>query len=180
MYRNEMLEKLHSIQTSVALTALTSEGALECIYVTATGTKYEWIGLYDWPAYSLQLPEDFDQILLKQKLSNNLCDASMIAGTEIEKLYSDYLSAGRSSISLEALLSQLANVSTLNNSALYALFTENGILFFGSYKQFESAFEAHYCDGVTPWESYADQELASWLERIENEFDGIPLNSYAE
>ena len=47
MTREEMLKKLHSIKPGAELTALTSEGALECEYVTSKGTAYEWIGMYD-------------------------------------------------------------------------------------------------------------------------------------
>lgn len=45
-----MLNKLQKIPVSVRLTALVSEGALECLYMTSKGTKEEWIGINDWPA----------------------------------------------------------------------------------------------------------------------------------
>ena len=46
MTREEMLEKLHSIKPGVELTALTSEGALECEYVTYPGKS----GIAKWLA----------------------------------------------------------------------------------------------------------------------------------
>ena len=49
MTRDEMLNTLHSINVAVRLTALTSENALECLYMTSRGTKEEWIGLNEWP-----------------------------------------------------------------------------------------------------------------------------------
>ncbi len=50
MTRQEILNKLHSIPIRVKITSLPSEGALECQYVTAKGSKEEWIGINDWPA----------------------------------------------------------------------------------------------------------------------------------
>ena len=180
MNRDEMLKKLHSVRISVALTALVSEDALECEYVTSEGTKYEWISLCDWPAYSLRLPANFDLELLKQKLSNGMCDNSAIAETNIEKLYSNYWSTVDDSVTLDAFLAPLANISSIDNNTLYSLFTEDGVLFFGSYRQFEEAFEKYFGHGVTPWETYSDSELAKWLERIECEFDGIALAYYED
>ena len=49
MNRAEMLNKLHTTPVSVRLTALDSEGSLECLYMTSKGTKEEWIGINDWP-----------------------------------------------------------------------------------------------------------------------------------
>ena len=45
-----MLTNLHMIPVSVRITALVSEGALECLYMTSRGTKEEWIGVNEWPA----------------------------------------------------------------------------------------------------------------------------------
>lgn len=48
MTREEMLNRLHAIEVKVQLTALPSEGALECIYFTSKGYKEEWIGIDEW------------------------------------------------------------------------------------------------------------------------------------
>lgn len=49
MTREEMLTKLHTIPVTVRITALVSECALECQYMTSKGTKEEWIGINEWP-----------------------------------------------------------------------------------------------------------------------------------
>ena len=180
MNREEMLQKLHTISIGVELTALTSENALECEYVMSTGTRYEWIGLYDWPVYALNLPEDFNLESIKKALADGTFNDSQIAGTDLEKLYSEYLSTGHEETSPNDFLSQLISISTLEASVLYAFISEDKVLFFGSYKLLEAAFADQYVDGATPWESYSDEDLAEWIERLETEFEGIPLSSFKE
>lgn len=51
MNRTEKLNKLHNILVKVRMTVLPSEQALECLYMTSIGTKEEWIGLDEWPAF---------------------------------------------------------------------------------------------------------------------------------
>lgn len=54
MNRDEMLKILHSLKLGVELTALTTEEALDCTYVTSKGVFHEWRALYDWPYYTLK------------------------------------------------------------------------------------------------------------------------------
>jgi hypothetical protein len=180
MNREEMLKRLHTISIGVELTALISENALECEYVMPTGTHYEWIGLYDWPVYALNLPKNFNLDSVKTALANGTFNDSQIAGTDIEKLYSEYLSTGHEETSPAVFLSQLINVSSLAESVLYALISEDKVLFFGSYKLLAAALENQHVGGATPWESYSDDELAAWIDRLETEFKDIPLSSFEE
>lgn len=178
MNREEMLQKLHSIKIGVNLTTLVSENALECEYVMSSGTRYEWIGLNDWPAYSLSLSLDIDFALLKQELANESLDSSRIAGTDLEKLYNEYVTANDKGISLVAFLSGLVDVSAIEENILYALVLEDSVRFFGSYAQLEAAFESQCLAATTAWETYSDEELAQWIDRLETEFSGIPLASF--
>jgi hypothetical protein len=180
MSREEMLQKLHSTKIGVELTALVSENALECEYVMSTGTKYEWIGLYDWPVYELNMPKGFNITLLKQALLDcTFCD-SQIAATDVKKMYSEYVSSGHKDVPLSDFLSRLVDVSSFDGNVLYALNAGDEVLFFGTYEQLEVYFEKQHASAVTPWETYTDEELAHWLERIETEFKSIPLVSFDE
>lgn len=178
MNREEMLQKLHSIKIGVELTALVSENALECEYVMSSGIRYEWIGLNDWPAYSLSLSPDFDFTLLKKELANGSLDISRIAGTDLEKLYNEYVASGHEGVSLLDFLSGLEEVCALDGNTLYALTSEDGVRFFGTYEQLEATFESQCLGATTAWETYSDEELAQWINRLETEFNGVPLASF--
>jgi hypothetical protein len=178
MNREEMLQKLHSIKIGVELTALVSEDALECEYVMSSGTRYEWIGLNDWPAYSLSLSPDIDFALLKQELANRSLDLSRIVGTDLEKLYNEYMASNDEGVSLVEFLSGLVDVSAIEENVLYALVLEDGVRFFGSNAQLEAAFESQCLGATTAWETYSEEELAQWIDRLETEFSSIPLASF--
>lgn len=75
-------------------------------------------------------------------------------------------------------LSGLVNVSAIEENILYALVLEDSVRFFGSYAQLEAAFESQCLAATTSWETYSDEELAQWIDRLETEFSGIPLASF--
>lgn len=54
MTRIVLLDKLHRIPVSVSLVVLPTENAYECQYITPKGTKNEWIGMEQWPAYVIE------------------------------------------------------------------------------------------------------------------------------
>lgn len=187
MTREEMLEKLHSIKPGVELTALTNEGALECECVTSKGTAYEWIGMYDWPVARLRgvtnsLLKDIQIKLSKDTLS--LCD---IEGTVFCDLYDGFVSSEsdeghNDNYILNAAFKSLLNVKDFDNCELYAIFdsySDNPMFeFFADYESMASAFGENYIGINTEWDAFDDEELALWIERLEDNFQGIPFASY--
>lgn len=187
MTREEMLEKLHSIKPGVELTALTNEGALECEYVTGKGTGYEWIGMYEWPVARLRgvtasLLGNIQAKLAKDALS--ICD---IEGTAFFDLYASFVSEycdedQNSNCVLIAALKSLLGVKDINNGELYVIFdshSDNPMFdFFADYESMALAFGENYISVNMAWDAFDDEDLALWIERLEDNYQGIPFASY--
>lgn len=52
--------------------------------------------------------------------------------------------------------------------------------FFETYDEMEEAFVNYYVTYVKEWENFTDDELTEWLERIQDELDGIPCISFTD
>ena len=187
MTREEMLEKLHSIKPGVELTALTSEGALECEYVTSNGTAYEWIGMYDWPVVRLCGVADslFDNI--RAKLNEGTLSLYDIEGTIFNDLYSNFVSVdGDEEVyinhTLNSAFKSLLAVKALENGELYAIFdsySDNPVFeFFADYESMAASFGEKYISVNMTWDAFDDEDLAIWIERLEDNYQGIPFASY--
>ena len=182
-----MLKKLHSIKPGVELTILPSEGALECEYVSKNGCTYEWIGMYDWPIARLSniFPDYLEAI--KKKLQAGTLTFGDIDGTPIHALIDKYLSdysdeddknytdAGV----LRSLLGSLKNITLSRDGELYAIFdtyaTHPCFEFFTDYETMCVYFCEDYKGTNCSWEAMSDDDLEQWLERLENEFQGVPF-----
>lgn len=154
MTRVEMLEKLHSIKPGAELTALTSEGALECEYVTSEGTAYEWIGMYDWPVARLCGVEYSLLKNIQAKLAEDTLSIGDIDGTAFYDLYVSFVSGDgddeghNDNATLNAALKSLLDVKDSDSCELYAIFdsySDNPIFeFFADYDSMASAFGENY------------------------------------
>ena len=188
MTREEMLEKLHSIKPGAELTALTSEGALECEYVTSEGTAYEWIGMYDWPVARLcgvtsALFKKIQARLVEGVLS--ICD---IEETVFYDLFVSFVSRDNdeedpvSASALNTAFKSLLDVKNFDNCELYAIFDsysdEPTFEFFANYESMASAFGENYISVNMEWEAFDDEDLALWVERLEDNYQGLPFASY--
>ena len=188
MTRVEMLEKLHSIKPGAELTALTSEGALECEYVTGEGIAYEWIGMYDWPVARLCGVEYSLLKNIQAKLAEDTLSISDIEGTVFYDLYVSFVSGDgddeghNDNATLNAVLKSLLDVKDSNSCELYAIFdsySDNPIFeFFADYDSMASAFGKNYINVSMEWDAFDDEDLALWLERLEDNYQGIPFASY--
>lgn len=188
MTREEMLEKLRSINPGAELTALTSEGALECEYVTSEGTAYEWIGMYDWPVARLYGVENSLLKNIQAKLAEDTLSIRDIEGTVFYDLYVSFVSGDsddedrNDNATLNAALKSLLDVKDFNSCELYAIFdsySDNPIFeFFADYNSMAFAFGENYISVSTEWDAYDDEDLALWIERLEDNYQGIPFASY--
>lgn len=183
-----MLEKLHLIKPGAELTALTSEGALECEYVTSKGTAYEWIGMYDWPVARLGGVTNSWLKNIQAKLTNNALSLSDIEETVFYDLYVSFVSAdcddeGRNdNAALFAAFKSLLDVKDIDNCELYAIFdiySDNPRFeFYADYDSMALAFGENYISVSMEWEAYDDEDLALWIERLEDNYQEIPFASY--
>ena len=188
MTRDEMLEKLHSIKPGAELTALTSEGALECEYVTSKGTAYEWIGMYDWPVARLGGVTNSWLKNIQAKLTNNTLSLSDIEETVFYDLYVSFVSVdcddeGRNdNAAVITAFKSLLDVKDIDNCELYAIFdaySDNPIFeFYADYDSMALAFGENYISVSMEWEAYDDEDLALWIERLEDNYQEIPFASY--
>ena len=180
MTRDEMISRLHQIDVGVSLVALTSEGALECSCVTPKGSSYEWLSLDDWqwPVYSIKLPCTEIIQLIQAKLKNGLLESDDIADTELERLYSDCVAENeQSSEKLNKFLLGFAEIKVENEDSVYVLVDAVKARFFAEYEELEAAFTQSW--GVTAWEDFSDDHLASVLDAVDNEeFDPIPCCTF--
>lgn len=188
MTREEMLEKLRSIKPGAELTALTSEGALECEYVTSKGTAYEWIGMYDWPVARLCGVTNSLLKSIQAKLVEDTLSISDIEETGFYDLYVSFVSGDsededrNDNAALNVALKSLLDVKDFDNCELYAIFdsySDNPIFeFFADYESMASAFGESYISVSTEWDAFDDEDLALWIERLEDNYQGIPFASY--
>ena len=189
MTREEMLEKLHSIKPGVELTALTSEGALECEYVTSKGTAYEWIGMYDWPVARLRGVTNFLVKNIQAKLEKDALSLSDIKDTVFYDLYASFVSGDsdeghNDNYALNVAFKSLLHMKDLDNCELYAIFDSYSdkpmFEFFADYESMTSAFGENYISINTEWDAFDDEDLALWIERLEDNYQGIPFASYGQ
>lgn len=176
MTRDEMLEKLRNIKPGVELTVLPTEEAIECEYISDEGHGYEWIGMWDWPAYRLSLPSTETLELIINKITSKSLTLDDIANTELESLYNSQ--EDETDIEINDFYEKLKSLSLVPNGEIYGLRVSKSFLFFDSYEDFENAFKLHYLCGMDPWEDCSTEELEDWINRLECEFDGIALTSF--
>lgn len=189
MTREIMLEKLHTIKPGVELTVLPNEEALECEYVTKEGCSYEWIGMYDWPVVVISNIQKLHFGRIKEKLSRNSLAFSDIEGTQFRKLFSSFIEQDSEKISdtdAEKILNYsfraLQNIDLSVSGEIFAMFDSYAekptFAFFADYDSMATAFSENYIEINTRWEDFEDEDLAQWLARLENDFQGIPFGRF--
>ena len=187
MTREEMLEKLHSIKPGVELTALTNEGALECEYVTSKGTAYEWIGMYDWPVARLRgvtssLLKNIQAKLIKDTLSLSDIKETFFYDLYVSFVPEDSDEGYTDNCTLNVAFKSLLDMKDFDNCELYAIFDSYSdnpkFEFFADYESMALTFRENYICTNMEWEAFDDEELALWIERLEDNYQGIPFATY--
>jgi hypothetical protein len=177
MNRDEMLTILHNLKLGVELTALTSEGALECTYVTSKGTGYEWRALDDWPYYTVRINDCNKFRKTQEKAKKKALTYNSLETTELKKLYSSEM--GENIDSVNTFFKHLNNVSLSDDGILYVLVDDCVAYFFETCSAFEEAFEERL--GLdTLWEDMSDDELAEWVERVTDEKPAFQFAGFEE
>jgi len=166
MNRDEMLKILHSLKLGVELTALTTEEALDCTYVTSKGVFHEWRALYDWPYYTLNNTECKKLLEIKRKAKQHTLTFEDIEATELKNLYSSEMGEDLDSVNI--FLANIDNVSRCDDGRLYVSVDDDVAYFFETYSAFEKAFEERLILSIF-WEDMSDDELAEWVERVTHE-----------
>ena len=179
MTREEMLSRLHGIEPGVELVALTSEYALERTFVCGKGFSYDWVSFDDpWPAIKITDITCEQLQKIKNKLSLGILSADDLKGSQLLTMYNSF----DNDISIQDAFGNLRDVMLNENDELYVFcdMCDRGIKyrFFSNYNTFAKAFEEIYMYVDTKWEDLSDDDLVSWTERLEYEFDSIPLCEY--
>ncbi len=180
MTREEMLEKLHGISPGVELVALTSEYALERTFVCKKGIDYDWVSFDEpWPAIKItDLTEDI-LFRIKDKLRNKCLSEDDLSGTQLLSMINGF---GKNSDICNA-CAGLQDMTLGKEQSLYVLCdlyaNTTTFYFYTNYELFAEAFEDLYISAPTKWEDLSDEDLASWIERLEFEFIDIPLCEYS-
>ena len=179
MTRDEILSQLHKINPGVELVALTSEYALERTFVCGQGFSYDWVSLDEtWPA--VRITDITDEILhrIKIKLSDRSLSETDLRGTQLLAMYEGF----DTNLNICDAFSGLKDITLEDDNSLYVLCDtgegETTYCFFSKYALFAQAFEDAYINVDTRWETLSDEDLLSWIERLECEFDSIPLCEY--
>jgi hypothetical protein len=166
MNRDEMLTILHGLKLGVELTALTTEEALECIYVTSKGFFHEWRALCDWPYYRLNNTDCGKLLEIKNKVKQHRLTFEDLENTEFKNLYSSEM--GEDVDSVNMFFANIDNISCCDDGKLYVFVDDDVAYFFETYSAFEKAFEERLILDVL-WEDMSDDELAEWVERVTHE-----------
>lgn len=184
MTREDMLNKLHNIEPAVKLTALTSEGALECEYITKKGTNYEWISMDSpWPAIKITDLDNDKLAIIKEKLKNQSLTCNDLEGTQLLSMYDGHTDEPEENISsLNQSLLGLIDITLAEDNDFFVLCDTNSyeptFRFFSDYKLFAQAFEEEFIHVSKRWEELSDVELLSWIERLKFRFEDIPFIEY--
>ena len=81
MKGEEIIKKLHAIGCGVGLTIMSSEGAIQCSYITPKGYGYECKSIDDWPLVRLsRISRDLIK-KIKEKLTSKSLSYDDILGT---------------------------------------------------------------------------------------------------
>lgn len=177
MTREEMLNILHNINPGVELVALTSEHALERTFVCGRGFAYEWVSFDEpWPAIRISDLTNIQLSLIKDKLRNKSLSKDDLKSSQLLSMFEEYggdtdicdACIGLQDIDLENDLFVLCNI--------YA--DEPTYTFYSDYALFVKDFEEKYIHVDTEWQELNDENLISWINRLEYEFSDIPLREY--
>lgn len=166
MNRNEMLTILHSLKLGVELTALTTEEALECTYVTPRGLFYEWRALLDWPYYKLKNIDCGELAEIQARVRKQALRFEDLENTELKNLY--FSEMGEDLDSLNIFFKTIDNIYLCDSGNLYVSVVDGVAYFFETYSGFARAFEEHLVLN-TLWEDMSDDELTEWVERVTHE-----------
>ncbi len=166
MNRNEMLTILHSLKLGVELTALTTEEAFECTYVTSKGYFYEWRAMHDWPYYRLHNTDSEKLLEIKRKVKQHTLTFEDLEDTKLKNLYPSEM--GKDVDSVNMVFANIDNISCCDDGKLYVFVDGDVAYFFETYSAFEKAFQERLILN-TSWEDMSDAELAEWVERVTNE-----------
>jgi hypothetical protein len=166
MNRDEMLTVLHSLKLGVELTALTTEEALDCTYVTSKGVFHEWRALHDWPYYTLNITDCEKLLETKKKVKQHTLTFEDLEDTELKNLYSSEM--GEDFDSVNMFFANIDNISCCDDGKLYVSVDDDIAYFFETYSAFEKAFEKRLILNIL-WEDMSDDELAEWVERVTHE-----------
>lgn len=188
MNREQLLEKLKNVEFCAIPSEYSMDFGLLYEYVMPEGAGSSVGTMISWPAYKMKNFDDDMGQVVKDKLVDNSLSLEDINGTEIgsfaEDIIGQYFDGTCSEGELSNLLSNMLNLPDTQSEYIYALFDsgmylhiENKPVFFGAREELLEEFKKEYCLEVTPWDTMDDEELASWYNRLDDEFDSFPFYS---
>jgi hypothetical protein len=166
MNRNEMLAILQNLKLSVVLTGLTTEGALDCLYITSKGYFHEWRELYDWPYYKFNRIDHDKLIGIREKVRQQTLTYKDLEDTVLKKLYISEMGEDLNAVNM--FFENIDDLSLCDEDSFYVSVENSVAYFFKTYGAFEKAFEERLTLCVH-WEDMSDDELAEYVEEITSE-----------
>ena len=187
MCREEILEKLRNIRVGAQPTCITMDMGLQYEYVTPEGYGEGLGNMGEWPVYVIQnITEDFLCSIQKRIAAKEL-SLEDLEGTDLGKLCNAITEIPRLpgyEFNVCEFLKDLCHIAKVTDNTLYVLCDagqwEPEVHFFETYDEMEEAFVNYYVTYVNEWESFTDDEITEWLERIQDELDGIPCISFTD
>lgn len=179
MTREEMLEKLHSINPGVELVALSSEYALERTFICSKGCAYDWVSFDEpWPAIKISDLTNDQLVLIKDKLNKRELSKKDLGGSQLLSMFN----ATGNNVNICDACIGLQEIVLGNDNVLFVLCDVYADMptytFYSDYVLFAKDFEENYMRVDTKWEELSDEELMSWIDRLECEFSDIPFCEY--
>lgn len=170
----DLLRVLHSITYWAHLTNLTAEMCYEVMEYTAEGTNYSWIAYDEWNFFKLRQIDCDNWSSIKNKLRDNVLDASDIEGTDLERLV-DYIKNqdGRNAHNLPVLLAELAELPERISGPLYCYY--DTVCHFALSEEEVKIIAGESVCVSTMWEDLTLNELADYVELYEDDGPLIPL-----
>ena len=179
MKREGMLKRLQNVDFGVELVALTSEDALERTFINSKGFAYDWVSFDEpWPAIKITDLTNEQLNSIKDKLRNKSLSKDDLKGTQLLSMFEE---TGNNGNICDAFIG-LQNVVFETDNTLFALYDMECNMpiytFYTDYALFVKAFEERYMRVDAEWQDLSDEDLMSWIDRLEYEFSDVPLCEY--
>ncbi len=181
MTREEMLEKLSAVGLRAAVTGYDYDTGIHYDFIKAKGAGSGTDRLGEWPLFSLKGIEDDRWKLIREKIRENSLSREDLEGTDLG-LLSEELLRFRLNADAEEISEVYKGLLSLPESVKDGFYCicdlgswDKTAEFYGDRRSCEEAFEKSYCWDYVAWENMDDHELASWLDRLEEDLLELPF-----
>jgi hypothetical protein len=156
---------------------------IEFDYVTSEGAGTVLDAFGEWPAHEFRPITSGQWNSVITRIKGKELKIKDLVGTDLEAFVKYIKEYPRNKFTaLYDTFSCLVDIEAVPDKNFYCLYDrgawEDTPMFFTDLESLKEAFYNAYCENCTPWEEMTDTELEYWYERINDEFNTFPLNSY--